>query len=168
MIVIAILGDIGAGKSYVANQFGYPVFDADHEVNKIYKNNKICFKRLKKKLPKYIKSFPLNKIELSNAILASNNNLKKISNIVHPIVRKKMNLFFRKNKKKKLVVLDIPLLLENKIDNKNMVLVFVQSRKLDIIKRLKKRENFNKKLFNKLKKIQLPLDYKKKKIPLYC
>ena len=100
MIVIAILGDIGAGKSYVANQFGYPVFDADHEVNKIYKNNKICFKRLKKKLPKYIKSFPLNKIELSNAILASNNNLKKISNIVHPIVRKKMNLFFRKNKKK--------------------------------------------------------------------
>ena len=51
MIKIAILGDIGSGKSYVAKQFGYPVFNADIEVNKIYKNNKICFKKLKKKLP---------------------------------------------------------------------------------------------------------------------
>ena len=39
MIRIGILGDIGSGKSYVANQFGYPVFNADHEVSKLYKKN---------------------------------------------------------------------------------------------------------------------------------
>ena len=66
-------------------------------------------------------------------------------------------------KNKKLVILDIPLLLENKINKKNDILIFVQSKKLNILKRLKERPNFNKKLINKFKNIQLPLDYKKKK-----
>ena len=74
-----------------------------------------------------------------------------------------MNLFLLKNKKRKAVVLDVPLLLENKIKNKNMILVFVDSKKSDILKRLKKRKGFNIKVFKKLKKIQLSLDYKKKK-----
>ncbi len=50
MIIIGILGDIGSGKSFVAKQFGYPVFNADNEVNKIYKNNLSCFKKLKKNI----------------------------------------------------------------------------------------------------------------------
>ena len=98
---VAILGDIGSGKSLVAKQFGYPVFNADKEVNKIYKKNKSCFNKLKNELPKYIKSYPINKIELSSAILANNKNLRKIIKIVHPIVRKKMNFFIKKNTKKK-------------------------------------------------------------------
>ena len=52
MIKIGILGDIGSGKTFVANNFGYPVFNADIEVSKIYKNNKSCFKILKKKFSK--------------------------------------------------------------------------------------------------------------------
>ena len=51
MIKIGILGDIGSGKSFVAKQFGYPVFNADKEVAKIYKNDKNCFKKLKKIFP---------------------------------------------------------------------------------------------------------------------
>jgi dephospho-CoA kinase len=74
-----------------------------------------------------------------------------------------MNSFLRKNKKKNIVILDIPLLLENKINRKNDILVFVQSKKLDILKRLKKRKNYNPNLLSKFKKIQLSLDYKKKK-----
>ena len=54
MIRIGVIGDIGSGKSYVAKQFGYPVFNADVEVAKIYKKNKKCFRKLKKTLPKYI------------------------------------------------------------------------------------------------------------------
>ena len=50
MIKIGILGDIGSGKSYVAKQFGFPVFDADVEVTKIYKKNRTCFNRLKNKI----------------------------------------------------------------------------------------------------------------------
>ena len=132
MIRIGILGDIGSGKSYVARNFGYPVFNADHEVAQLYQQNKKIFIRLKKSLPRYIYSFPIKKEEISNAILANKNNLNKIVKIIHTEVRKKMNLFLRKNKNEKIIVLDIPLLLENKINKKKDILVFVQSKKLEI------------------------------------
>ena len=74
-----------------------------------------------------------------------------------------MNIFLKKNKNKKIVILDIPLLLENKINQKNDILIFVKSKKSDILRRLKKRRNFNSKLLGRFKKIQLPLEYKKKK-----
>ena len=67
------------------------------------------------------------------------------------------------NKNKKIVVLDIPLLLENKINKRNDILVFVESKRSEILKRLKKRENYNAKLLKNFKKIQLPLDLKIKK-----
>ena len=51
MIKIGILGDIGSGKSYVAKNFGYPVFNADHEVSKLYKKDRKIFVKLKKILP---------------------------------------------------------------------------------------------------------------------
>ena len=163
MIRIGILGDIGSGKSYVAKNFGYPVFNADIEVGKIYKNDKKIFNKLKKILPNYIHSFPVDKNEISKAILANKSNLKKIIEIIHLEVRKKMNIFLKKNKNKKIVILDIPLLLENKINQKNDILIFVKSKKSDILRRLKKRRNFNSKLLGRFKKIQLPLEYKKKK-----
>jgi dephospho-CoA kinase len=163
MIRIGILGDIGSGKSYVAREFGYPVFNADVEVNKLYKKDKTIYKKLNKRLPKYIHSFPIDKKQVSNAILTNKNNLKKIIKIVHVEIRKKMNFFLKKNKSQKFVILDIPLLLENNINNKNDILVFVQTKKRDVLKKLKIRKNFNKKLMNQFSKIQLPLDYKKKK-----
>ena len=74
-----------------------------------------------------------------------------------------MNLFLLKNKNKKIVILDIPLLLENKLKNKDTILVFVEAKKSDISKRLNKRKSFNSKIFKRLKEIQLPLDYKRRK-----
>ena len=74
-----------------------------------------------------------------------------------------MNDFLKKNKNKKIVVLDIPLLLENKINKKKDILIFVESKKSETLKRLKKRKNFNMKIVNNFKKIQLSLDFKKKK-----
>ena len=163
MIRIAVVGDIGSGKSHIAKLFDYPVFNADQEVASIYKENKNCFKRLKKNLPKYFSVFPANKIQIIKAIEDSKKNLKKITKIIHPEVRKKLSIFLKKNKKRKAVILDIPLLLENKLNHKNDTIVFVQSKKSEIIKRLKERDNFNLNLYNQFKKIQLPLSYKKKK-----
>ena len=134
MIKIGIVGDIGSGKSYIAKKFGFPVFNADNEVNKIYKYDKKFFKKLKKTLPNYISTFPLKKNEITKSIFANQNNLKKIIRIVHPIVRKKMNNFIIKNKKKKIIILDIPLLLENKINNKNYIIIFIHAKKENIIK----------------------------------
>ena len=160
---IGILGDIGSGKSYIAKQFGYPIFNADDEVHDIYKKNTRVFSKLKKVLPNFINSFPVSRGEISKAILADKNNLKKIVKIIHIEVRKKMNIFLEKNKRKKFVVLDIPLLLENKINRKGDLLIFIQSQKKDILKRLRKRKNFNSKLIKKFRDIQLPLAFKKKK-----
>ena len=129
MIKIGILGDIGSGKSFVAKEFGYPVFNADYEVSKLYQKDNKIFKKLKKILPKYINVYPINKNQITASILSNKSNLKKIVKIVHSEVRKKMWLFIKKNKNKKVLVFDIPLLLENKISDKSFVLVFVDSKK---------------------------------------
>ena len=163
MIKIGVVGDIGSGKTFVANSFGYPVFNADYEVSKLYKKDKKIFKKLNKKLPKYIHTFPINKSEITKAILSNKVNLKKIIKIIHKEIRKKMKLFLKNNRNKKIVILDIPLLLENKINQKKDILIFVDSKKGDIEKRLKKRKNFNKKLFNLFRKIQFSSKYKMKK-----
>ena len=157
---VGILGDIGVGKSLVAKQFGFPVFNADEAVNKIYKKNKVCYKKLRKKLHKYIKSYPINKKELSKAIISNKKNLKTIVNVVHPIVRKEMNLFLKKNKNHKIVILDIPLLVENKLNKKEDILIFVEAKKKDIRKRLIKRKNYNKTLIENFRKIQKSLMYR--------
>ena len=160
MIRIAVIGDIGSGKSYVAKQFSYPVFNADNEVAKLYKKSRKCYNKLKKILPNYITSFPVKKIELSKAITADRQNLKKIVKIVHPEVHNRLNNFIKKNRNKKFVVLDIPLVMENKINKKNDILIFVDAKKKEINKRLKKRHSINIKI---LKKFQLPVELKKKK-----
>ena len=163
MIRLGIIGDIGSGKSFVAKKFGYPVFNADKEVEKLYKNNKKCYYKLKKKLPSYITSFPVKKNKLSQAVEDNQKNLIKISKIIHPEIRSKMNIFIKKNKNKKFVVLDIPLLIENKINKKKDILIFVEANKKEIKKRLKKRLNMNSRVFKKLRKLQLPVEVKKKK-----
>ena len=70
--------------------------------------------------------------------------------------------FFKKNKKKRMVILDIPLLVENKLFDKDFYLIFVQSSKNEINKRLKKRPFYNKKIIDSLRKSQSSLAYKKK------
>ena len=163
MIRLAVVGDIGSGKSYVAKLFGYPVFNADAEVAKLYKKSRRCYNNLKKALPNYISSFPIKKNKLSEAIIDDHNNLKKIIKIIHPEVRSHMNNFIKRNKRKKFVVLDIPLLMENKINRKNDVLIFVDARKKEITKRLQKRPNTNLKIIKRIKKFQLPVELKKKR-----
>ena len=82
MIRIGILGKIGSGKSYVADKFGFPVFNADKEVAKIYKKDKKIFIKLNKILPKYIHSFPISK----NEILFKQKQKPKNSNIRYSII----------------------------------------------------------------------------------
>ena len=129
MIKIGILGEIGSGKSFAAKAFVYPVFNADEEVSRLYRKDRKVYLKLKRKLPKYISTFPIKKKEISKAIISNKINLKKIIKIVHIEIRKKMKLFINQNKNKKIVILDIPLLLENKINQKKDILIFVDSKK---------------------------------------
>ena len=162
MIRIAVIGGIGSGKSFISKLFSYPVFNADNEVKNIYKKNKECFKQMKKELPKFIKSFPINKKELISAINSNKKNLKIISSIVHPLVRKKMTKFINKNKKSRMIIFDIPLFIENKLNKKKDVIIFVNSKTSKVLERLKKRPNFNKKLIRNLKESQFILSKKRR------
>ncbi len=162
MIKIGIVGGIGSGKSFIAKLFNSPVFNADKEVNYLYKNSRNCFVKLRNQIPEFVKSFPISKEELIAAINHNNQNLKKISSIVHPLVRKKMNSFLRKNKKKKIVVLDVPLLIENRLYKKDYIIVFIHSKKNKVINRLKNRKNYNANILKKLKENQVMLSKKRK------
>ena len=153
---------MASGKSFIAKLFGFPVFNADKEVKSIYKTDKACFYGLKKRLPKYISSFPIRKSELIKAIASNKKNLNKVSSVVHPIVRRRMRNFLRKKKNFKMVILDIPLLIENKLNRKDDVLIYVNSDQKKIIDRLKKRKNYNKQIFNRLKNNQFELSKKSK------
>ena len=166
MIRVGIIGEIGSGKSFISKLFKSPVFNADKEVDILYKNSLDCYKKLNKKLPKFIKTFPILKSQLINAINHDKKNIKRISSIVHPLVRKKMKLFLNRNKKSKIVILDIPLLVENKLYNKKDILIFVKCNQKKVIKRLKKRKNYNKKVLINLKKNQVDL-LKKRKLANY-
>ena len=162
MIKIAILGDIGAGKTFISKLFGFPVFNADKEVKKIYLTNKQCFNKLKKKFPNKRITYPINKKNLIDIILEKKQNLKIINEIVHPIVRRKMKFFLKKNKNKNAIILDIPLYLENKLNKKKDYLVFVNAKTGDINKKITGRKSSNK-LIKILKKFQMSNKIKKKK-----
>ena len=77
-----------------------------------------------------------------------------------------MKLFLNKNKKSKIIILDIPLLIENKLYNKKDILIFVKSNQNRVIYRLRKRKNYNKKIVSNLRKNQANL-LKKRKLANY-
>ena len=163
MIKICVVGSIGSGKTYISKLLAgkkFPIFNADEEVSNVY-NQKSIFAKLKKTLSKYIASYPIDKQELIQAISSNQNNLKKIIKIVHPEVRKKMKLFLQKNKSKKVVIMDIPLLLENKLHEPEDVIICIDANQKLLDAKLKQRPSYNKKMISILRKIQLPIEEKK-------
>ena len=160
---IALVGDIGSGKTFYSKLFRYPVFNADVVVSKLYQKDKFLFNKIKKKFPNKISNFPLKKEELLKIIFQKQKNLDVLGKIVHPIVRKEMKNFLKVNKKKKFVVLDVPLFLENKLNLNKDIIVFIDADKKKINQRINKRKNVNLKLINILRKNQYSLRLKKKK-----
>ena len=163
MIKICVVGSIGSGKTYISKLLAgkkFPIFNADEEVSNVYKQKSI-FAKLKKTLSKYIASYPIDKQELIQAISSNQNNLKKIIKIVHPEVRKKMKLFLQKNKSKKVLIMDIPLLLENKLHEPEDVIICIDANQKLLDAKLKQRPSYNKKMISILRKIQLPIEEKK-------
>ena len=71
---IALVGDIGSGKTFFSKLFGYPVFNADLVVSNLYRKDKSLFKKIKKEFPSKVSSFPLKKEALLKIILQKKNN----------------------------------------------------------------------------------------------
>ena len=164
MVVIGITGSIASGKSTVAKLIAkrkYPLFSADKIVLNLYKKKKftnLLIKKFKLKNKKKIK----NQIKL--IIKKNKEKLKILENIIHPVVRREMNVFLKK-KKKKFLILEIPLLIESKLNRYFDNIIFVDTEKKLRLKRYLKRSN-DKKTFETLNKRQISPIIKKKSCDL--
>lgn len=164
MIKVGILGSVGSGKSFVANIFkelGFNIFSADQVVSQIYERNKNINKKISNFFKLKFNHGKINKNELRDTLKKNPKKFKYLNKIIHPIVRKKLILFLSKYKKTKLVVLDIPLLIENKMFNFVDIFIFVKT-KPNIFKiRIKKRRNLDKQFLKLLENQQVDEKIKK-------
>ena len=151
---IGITGSLASGKTtasrVLAQKYG-PLFSADNVVKKLYNNN--SFKRLIKKKFKIKNKSNIKKI-LKKKISKQEINIKKLEKIIHPIVRKEMQVFTRKNKREKFIFFEIPLLIESKLYNKFDIIFFIKSKKIIRLKRFISKGG-NKRLFQILNNKQL-------------
>ena len=157
MVRVGILGSVGSGKTFVANIFkelSFNIFSADNEVANIYKNNKIVNKKIAKFFKLKLYKGKINKQDLRDSLKKNPKKFKFLNKTIHPIVRKKLAIFLSRFKKNKLVVLDIPLLVENKMLNFVDILVLVKTRSNSFLSRIKKRKNLDKQFLNILRKQQ--------------
>ena len=107
---IAITGSLSSGKTTASKILALskgPLFSADKVVRDLYKDKKFI-STISKKFK--IKSLFKVKNTLKKKILDKNSNIKKLEKIIHPLVRKEMIKFTKKNTKKNLVFYEIPLL----------------------------------------------------------
>ena len=164
MIKVGILGSVGSGKSFVANIFkelGFNIFSADQVVSQIYERNKNINKKISIFFKLKLNRGKINKNELRDTLKKNPKKFKYLNKIIHPIVRNKLILFLSKYKKTKLVVLDIPLLIENKMFNFVDIFIFVKT-KPNIFKiRIKKRRNLDKQFLKLLENQQADEKIKK-------
>ena len=159
MIVIGITGSIASGKSTVAQLIAkkkYPLFSADKVVLDLY--NKTKFVNL------LVKKFNLAgkkniKNQLKLTVQKNEKKIKTLERIVHPLVRKEINNFLKK--KSKLLILEIPLLIESKLNKYFDKVIFVDTQKKLRLKRYLKR-NSDKNIFEMLNKRQISSAIKKK------
>ena len=154
MIRIGLTGSIATGKttaSKIISRRRGPLFSADDVVKKLYKKTnfkKIVVKKLK------IKSRLDLKRKIKNIILSKKGALKKLEQIIHPMVRKEMLVFLKKNKNKKFLFLEIPLLIESKLTRYFDVIIFIKSQRNLRLKRFRLKKG-NIKLFYLLDNLQL-------------
>ena len=167
MIKIGITGSIGSGKSTVSkifSDFGIPVFNADEAVRSIYKEDANVKNKLFKMLPESINQNRNLQLSIKNEILKNKSFIKKVENIIHPIIRRKIKNFLRKNKKIKnpIVALDIPLIIESNLKKKFNKIILIYCGKKIRKKRYLKKNKENKNFFNFMDKKQLSFSKKKK------
>ena len=168
MIVIGVTGGVASGKSTVARYLknkGFKVHDSDAVVKEIYAKPTPAFIKYLNKigLGDSVKTNKINKKLIREEFFFNNEKKLKLENYLHKEVKKSRDLFLKKNKKTKIVFLDIPLLFEKGLDKLCDYVFFLYSKKLTRKKRALKRPGMNSRLFEKIFKTQLKDSVKKKK-----
>ncbi len=115
MIVAGLTGSIGMGKSTVARYLrgkGITVLDADQIVHELYTGEAVPL--IEAVFPGTVRNGAVDRQALSQKALASEDALKKLEAIVHPLVRRAelRLLMAEQDKSADLVVVEVPLLFE--------------------------------------------------------
>ena len=163
MIIIGVTGTIGSGKTFALNFFkskNIKIFSADEEVKKLLKTN-IVKKKVFKLFPDAFLKKNLNRNALANIVFNNKKNLKKLEEVIHPYVGKNKQKFLVKNKKKKMVVMEIPILFEKKTEKNYDYIILMSINKKIQKQRVLDRKNMTVSLFNKILSNQI--SNKKKK-----
>ena len=117
MFLIGLTGSIGMGKSLTASLFqkeGVPVYDADAAVHSLYEKDGAAVAPIGALVPEAIIDGAVDRAILGQHVLKDGEKLKALEAIVHPLAGEAQMEFLLRNEKAgtKVVVLDIPLLLE--------------------------------------------------------
>lgn len=115
MIILGLTGSIGMGKSTAARMFadeGIPVHDSDETVHRLYAGPAAAL--IGKAFPGTVVNGSVDRRRLSAAVLGRPEALRRLGEIVHPLVRADADAFVERHRAQgaRLVVLDIPLLFE--------------------------------------------------------
>ena len=167
MIIVGITGSIGCGKTTIANTLrkqGELVWDVDKWVKFLY-YKKDFLNNLKKIFPEAFANNQFNKRCLRNIVFNDNNKLKILENIIHPYLENKFRKIIRKNAKNNyLAFIDIALLFEMGWDRYCDYIVLADVDKEVQIKRVMLRDGISRDDFEKIDKIQMSQDKKKKMV----
>ncbi|MBU3076922.1 dephospho-CoA kinase [Sphingomonas quercus] len=119
MIVLGLTGSIGMGKSTVAAMFrraGVPVWDADAAVHALQGPGGRLLPAIEARFPGTTGPAGVDRAALGARALADRAELRALEAIVHPAVAAERRAFLRRYRARRLVVLDVPLLLERRLD----------------------------------------------------
>jgi dephospho-CoA kinase len=113
--VLGLTGSIGMGKSTVAAMFarlGAPVFDADAAVRVVQEPGGRALAAIERLFPGVTGPAGLDRCALGARVFASPDALARLEAVLHPMVDAARIAFLRRHRARRLVVLDVPLLLE--------------------------------------------------------
>ena len=156
--VLGLTGSIAMGKTTVSNMFrdlGTPVWCADNEVNRLYKKNGAATKEIEIQFPSVVIETGVDKNKLRDLIHEDNSVLKKIEEIVHPLLDISKCDFIKKNKTLPLIIFDIPLLFEKKKEKNFDAVLVVTASETTQKKRVLSRKNITEKDFQLIKRNQM-------------
>ena len=164
-IKIGITGSMGMGKTTVSLMFkknGIKVWNADLEVHKLYENGNEGYKNIISIYPQLKDEIEIDRKKLSNLIRQKIVDLKKIEEIIHPLLKQNRLKFIEENKKEKIIVFEIPLLYETGANKWLDYIISVYCSKKTQMERLYERRNFNKDKINYLLSKQISIKNKNK------
>ena len=163
MFKLGLTGSIGMGKSTTAAMFdahGCEVWDADAAVHRLYSMGGAAVPAMLDTFPQAVEGGVVSRAVLRDIILADPTDLKKIEQIVHPLVIKD-RADFVEAAKSDIVVFDMPLLFETGSDAQMDAVVCVWTTPDVQEQRVMARGTMNAAQFAAIRDKQLPADEKR-------